>query len=170
MEEKPRHEKDKINPFTEAKQKKKSFMAKEKMKEVKNKLWAAQQSSKTFREDKGPIKPKEGGSKVDAKIDKKLQTRKREQKSLQKSMQTAQLSTASMGNFDRKLRNEPAAPKSQKRRLKDRIGGNELSKIHQNIGAEKTRNLSILKKMGKKAELDAGERMKAHMDTNKMVK
>lgn len=41
--------------------------------------------------------------------------RKREHKSLMKSLNMAQLSTASMGKFDRKAgKNEPEAPKSQK--------------------------------------------------------
>ena len=38
--------------------------------------------------------------------------RKREHKSLMKSMQLAQKATASMGQFDKKLKNEPAAAKS----------------------------------------------------------
>ena len=40
--------------------------------------------------------------------------KKRERKSLDKSLQLAQLSTASMGKFDRKVRNEPDAPQSNK--------------------------------------------------------
>lgn len=43
----------------------------------------------------------------------KNKLRKREMKSLTKSLQTAQMSTASMGRFDRKVgKNEPDAPLS----------------------------------------------------------
>jgi hypothetical protein len=44
--------------------------------------------------------------------------RKRERKALMKSLQLAQVSTASMGKFDRKLHNEPEAPTSQKIKTK----------------------------------------------------
>jgi hypothetical protein len=107
---------------------------------------------------------------VQEKMELKQQVRKREQKSLSKSLNNAQLSTASMGKFDRKVRNEQDAPGSQKKKLKDRIGGNELTKIHQNLPAEKARNMKILAMMGKKQESMAGEKVKAHMNTNKMVK
>jgi hypothetical protein len=45
----------------------------------------------------------------------KAATKKRERKALDKSFKLAQLSTASMGKFDRKVsKNEPDAPSSQK--------------------------------------------------------
>ena len=40
--------------------------------------------------------------------------RKREHKALMKSLQMAQMATASMGKFDKKLKKEPDAPKSQR--------------------------------------------------------
>lgn len=43
-EMKPRHEEGGLDPFTETKQKKKMVVAKEKLKQIKNQLWAAKES------------------------------------------------------------------------------------------------------------------------------
>lgn len=82
----------------------------------------------------------------------------------------AQKSTASMGNFDKKVKGEKDAEKSQKKRLKDRIGGNELTKIHQNLPAEKERNLKVLQMLERKKESAAGGKVKAAMDKDKMAR
>jgi hypothetical protein len=52
-----------------------------------------------------------------------------------------------MGKFDTKVKGEKDAPKTQKKKLKDRVGGNELTKIYQNLPAEKERNMKILQMM-----------------------
>jgi len=136
MEEKEGAEKTGLDSFTEKKQKHKMVVAKEKLKQIKNTLWAAKDAERKFRkENPGAVVPPRD-QKEDKQEDKadpldlKKQSKKREQKSLAKSMKTAQLSTASMGKFDKQLKGEKKPETSQKKRLKDRVGGNELTKIH----------------------------------------
>lgn len=165
-------------------------VAKEKLKQIKNQLWAAKEVEKTAKEAaKGAIvAPKD--EKIEKPADKKVshdgeekttitkpekfelkqQVRKREQKSLAKSMKNAQLSTASMGKFDKKVKGEKEAPTSQKKKLKDRIGGNELSKLHQNLPAEKERNLKVLAMLERKKESVGGGKVKANLDADKVAR
>ena len=67
--------------------------------------------------------------------------RKREHKSLMKSLTLAQMSTASMGKFDRKRKNEPDAPNSQK--IKKKKSNSSLADLEKNRSSEKERNMKI---------------------------
>ena len=70
------------------------------------------------------------------------QLRKREHKSLMKSLTLAQMSTASMGKFDKKKKNEPDAPNSQK--IKKKKSNSSLAALETNSKMEKERNMKIL--------------------------
>mmetsp|Transcript_4850 Transcript_4850/g.6417 ORF Transcript_4850/g.6417 Transcript_4850/m.6417 type:complete len:108 (+) Transcript_4850:587-910(+) len=68
--------------------------------------------------------------------------RKREHKSLMKSLSLAQMSTASMGRFDRKAgKNEPDAPTSQK--IVKKKSNRAIGELAQDAGKEKERNMKI---------------------------
>jgi len=72
----------------------------------------------------------------------RTELRKREHKALMKNLTLAQMSTGSMGKFDRKAgKNEPAAPKSQKVEKKKSNSG--LAKFEHNRAGEKERNMKI---------------------------
>jgi len=75
-----------------------------------------------------------------------------------------------MGKFDKKVNKfEPDAPKSQKKQKKKSNAG--LHKMETTAGAEKARNLSILKLMDKEKAYNAGgDKVKAAMDTDGMVR
>lgn len=68
--------------------------------------------------------------------------RKREHKSLMKSLTLAQMSTASMGKFDRKLNKEPDAPASQ--RVEKKKSNKGLFELERDRGQEKQRNMKVL--------------------------
>ncbi len=76
--------------------------------------------------------------------------RKREHKALMKSLTMAQLATASMGKFDKKLRREPDAPKTQ--RLAKKISNKALGALEADRGGEKKRSLKMLELLARKAE------------------
>ena len=71
--------------------------------------------------------------------------RKRERKALMKSLTVAQMSTASMGKFDKKVnKHEPDAPKSLK--TKGKSGNPHLNHLESKMGkgtVEKERNMKI---------------------------
>lgn len=67
-----------------------------------------------------------------------------------KSLTMAQLATASMGKFDKKLKKEPDAPKTQ--RLVKKKSNKALGELESNRGNEKSRNLKIFDFMQRKAE------------------
>ena len=102
----------------------------------------------------------------------KTMLRKREHKSLMKSLTLAQMSTASMGKFDRKKKGEPDAPGSQK--IKKKKSNASLAALDNNRSSEKDRNMKIFSKLQKKDELGAysgsGSKSNVHLSTNKMVK
>jgi len=75
-----------------------------------------------------------------------------------------------MGKFDKKVKGEKEAPTSQKKKLKDRIGGNELSRLHQNLPAEKERNLKVLAMLDRKKDSLGGGRVKANLDADKVAR
>ena len=96
--------------------------------------------------------------------------RKRERKALLKSLQMAQMSTASMGKFDKKVNKyEPDAPNSLKKHKKK--SNAKLHTLETNKSTEKDRNMKILNMMQREKEYKAGgDKVKAAMDTDKMVK
>lgn len=72
--------------------------------------------------------------------------RKREHKALMKSLKMAQMSTASMGKFDRKVnKHEPEAPKTLK--VQKKRSNEHLFKMHENRSLEKERNMKIFNTM-----------------------
>ena len=97
--------------------------------------------------------------------------RKRERKALMKSLQMAQVSTASMGRFDRKLKNEPDAPKSQT--IKKKKSNAKLHELEKDKGSEKSRNLKILNLLSREKEIAVHghgvERSQAALNKDKMV-
>jgi len=90
--------------------------------------------------------------------------RKREHKALMKSLKMAQMSTASMGKFDRKVnKHEPEAPKSlqvQKKRSNE-----HMFKLSENRSLEKERNMKIFDTMQRKKDLGSN-----HLDDAKLTK
>ena len=81
------------------------------------------------------------------------------------------MSTASMGKFDKKVnKHEPDAPKSQKKEKKK--SNKALHDLESNKSMEKERNMKILNFMQREKEYNAGggDKVKAAMDTNKMIK
>ena len=110
MHEKPKHVESGMNPFDYARAEKKGKLEKQNLATLKNQL------HKTKPGDMKKIQvldQKQSGSmKLREDADRK-DIRKREHKSLMKSLTMAQISTASMGKFDRKLKKEPTAPTSQ---------------------------------------------------------
>jgi len=89
--------------------------------------------------------------------------RKRERKALLKSLQLAQISTASMGKFDKKVnKHEPDAPKSLKRPAKksnQHLHDIEFKKSKGEGNTEKDRNLKILGMLQKEKEYNAGKKI-----------
>lgn len=78
-----------------------------------------------------------------------------------KSLTMAQMATASIGKFDKKLKREPDAPKSQKKEKKK--SNKHLGELEVNRGAEQGRNMKIFSMMNKKADistLPVGEQSK----------
>ena len=73
-----------------------------------------------------------------------------------KSLKLAQMSTASMGKFDRKLKNEPDAPNSQKLKKKS---NQQLDSLGRNSADEKARNMKIFDLLQRKSELSATQGM-----------
>jgi hypothetical protein len=92
--------------------------------------------------------------------------RKREHKSLMKSLTMAQMSTASMGKFDRKLSKEPDAPTSQKVEKKKSNKG--LFELERDRSQEKQRNMKVLDFMQKKRDLEEGGKVNANLSGQKV--
>lgn len=82
----------------------------------------------------------------------------------------AQISTASMGKFDKRQKTE-AEPIAAGKILKKKSNA-ALNSLEKNRGAEKDRNLGILKWMGKAEEASASKKNKGDhkLDVNKMLK
>jgi hypothetical protein len=84
-------------------------------------------------------------------------------------MQFAQKATASMGQFDKKLKNEPAAAKSQK--LLKKKSSSKLDSLNYNRTSEKERNMKIFATMEKKKDLAAsGNKATANLSDTKVMK
>lgn len=99
--------------------------------------------------------------------------RKREHKSLMKSLTLAQMSTASMGRFDKKAgKNEPVAPTSQK--VQKKKSTSKLGELTHNAPKERERNMKIFNMLQKKSDIDTAgvgqSRSKAHIDSDKIAR
>lgn len=82
----------------------------------------------------------------------------------------AQMSTASMGKFDKKVnKHEPDAPNSLK--VHKKKSNAKLHTLESKPSAEKERNMKILQTMQKQKEYNAGgDKVKAAMNPDKMIK
>jgi len=158
MLEKPKHAASGIDPFTFEKAEKRAVIEKQNLRHLKNKMHANGEANK------GDVKilgatangkaaaPGEGPSMKLKENKEKQNIRKREMKSLTKSLQTAQMSTASMGKFDKKAgKNEPDAPGSQK--VKKKKSNAALDRLGSHRGEEKSRNMNIFDKILKGQDL-----------------
>ena len=94
----------------------------------------------------------------------RTELRKREHKSLMKSLTLAQMSTASMGKFDRKLNKEPDAPTSQKVTQKKSNKG--LFELEKDRSVEKSRNMKVLDFMQRKRDQEEGGKVNAALAAN----
>lgn len=72
------------------------------------------------------------------------------------------MSTASMGKFDRKLKTEPAAPKTQTIIKKKSNKG--LFEMERNKGMEKSRNMKVLEVMQKKRDIALGGKVNGNLE------
>ena len=89
-----------------------------------------------------------------------------------KSLQLAQVSTASMGRFDKKLKSEPDAPKSQI--VKKKKSNKHLHELERDKSTEKSRNLKILNLLGREKDIAqhgyTADKSAAAVNKDKMVK
>lgn len=177
MEEKPEHVAAGMDPFTYQKQEKKLQKEKQDLRELKNQisnqdkarkdLQVLQAQNDTGKEEgeitEEPKKMTKGQTlklREDGERDK---IRKRERKALLKSLQLAQISTGSMGKFDKKVnKHEPDAPKSLKAPKKK--SNVKLHTLETNKSLEKDRNLKLLNLMQREKELKAGGKVESAMD------
>lgn len=143
------------------------------MRKLKNDLHAlkAQHGSKSLKKvteilSSKPSNAKAGPSEEEVR---KAATKKRERKALDKSFKLAQLSTASMGKFDRKVsKNEPDAPSSQK--IQKKKSNAQLANLERDPKQERERSLKILNWMQKSDEVKANKpKADAHFNADKMV-
>jgi len=154
MMEKPKHLAAGVDPFTYDKTEKRARTEKQNLRHLKNKMHDAGPANKGDVKILGAASNGKGGEhSMKLKEDKEKQNiRKREMKSLTKSLQTAQMSTASMGKFDKKAgKNEPDAPGSQK--VKKKKSNAALDRLSVNRGEEKSRNMGIFDKILKGQDL-----------------
>lgn len=143
MPEKGKHREAGVDPFTFARAEKKAKSEKQNLAEVRNKVNAIKPG--TMKDIKILGKKAEATSNGDLKQKsdtERNELRKREHKALMKSLTLAQMSTGSMGRFDRKAgKNEPNAPTSQKiLKKKSNKGLNDLT---HNTKKESERNMKI---------------------------
>jgi regulator of ribosome biosynthesis len=138
---------DHIDPFERMAVEKKLMLAKEKQKALQNQMRAAGVNMKILRENKSrfdTVQPEKKSKKRDFKANKK-QERDGFKKSLDKTLKNAQISTASMGVYDKKAtKNE----KSVKRKKK--------KNVNLSVSDEKERGLKMLKILKKKDEIAHG--------------
>jgi hypothetical protein len=149
-------------------------LEKEKMRKLKNDLHAlkATHGSKSLKNvtnilSNKPADQKPAGPSQDE--IRKQAIKKRERKALDKSFKLAQLSTASMGKFDRKVsKNEPDAPNSQK--ILKKKSNAQLANLERDPKQERDRNLKILTWMQKSDEVKTNKsKADAHFNADKMV-
>lgn len=170
IEDKP--DQGNVDPFTKKRQEKKLEVEKEKMKQIKNERHIQKEmKDKHTGEGNGKILANKSSphDKQDHDEAHKVGVKKRERKALDKSFKLAQLSTASMGKFDRKInKNEPDAPNSQK--ILKKKSNAALAKLEHNPRQEKDRNMKILSWMQKSEESKSYSKADSHLvDTTKLV-
>lgn len=166
MEEKPKHRAAGMDPFTFAKAEKNAMKEKQNLASIKNQIHAV-----SARNMKGEVKVLESKQSAAVKDTMKLKSdeerstlRKREHKALMKSLKMAQMSTASMGRFDRKAsKQEPDAPKSLK--VQKKRSNEHMFKLSADRSLEKERNMKIFGMLQKKKEMATG-----HIDDTKLAK
>lgn len=167
MEEKPRHVAAKTDPYTFVAAEKTAVKEKQKLAQLKNELTTSGEKRRGLRESEvlvGAKRTSAGmtGTKANASKDAVIREdrdklRKREHKSLMKSLNLAQLSTASMGKFDKKVgKNEVDAPKSQK--ILKKKSSKHLHTLNENKSMEKDRNMKIFNMLEKKRELKSSSK------------
>ena len=96
--------------------------------------------------------------------------RKREAKALMKSLKLAQMSTASMGKFEKKKKNEPDAPGSQK--IVKKKSNSKMFELESNKEKETARNMKIYDLIQRKSEIavTSGHKSLAHQNEDQIVK
>lgn len=81
----------------------------------------------------------------------------------------AQMSTASMGKFDKKVNKfEPDAPNSLKKQKKK--SNSKLNTLQGQSSLEKDRNLKILGLLQKEKDYHAGDKVKSALNSDRMVR
>lgn len=173
MEEKPKHKEAGLDPFTFAKQEKKAKKEKQDLAELKNKVSAVKPGAMKDLKILGKNGDAPAGDNLKLREEKeRTMLRKREHKSLMKSLTLAQMSTASMGKFDRKRKNEPDAPSSQK--IKKKKSNSSLAALESNKASEKERNMKIFDMLQKKSDLSkiqtGASRSNAHLNSDRLSK
>ena len=157
MEEKPIHRATGMDPFTFAKAEKNAKLEKQKLATIKNQI--AGVSASHMKSDVKVLESKQAaGVKDGMKLksdEERTALRKREHKALMKSLKMAQMSTASMGKFDRKAsKNEPEAPKTMA--VKKKRSSEHMFKLDKDRGLEKERNMKIFSMLQRQKELGQG--------------
>ena len=157
MEEKKKHVDAGLDPFTFKKNEKKLEKEKQALRELKNKINATGPAGKGNGMD-AVLDAKENGGAPSNRPEPKDGTlkkrqdgeresiRKRERKALMKQLTLAQMSTASMGKFDKKAtKAEPNAPASMQ--IHKKKSNKQLHAIETDRSAEKNRAMKILAQM-----------------------
>ena len=86
-----------------------------------------------------------------------------------KSLTMAQMSTASMGKFDKKVHKyEPDAPNSLKKPKKK--SNKNLHALETQNSVEKERNIKILNLLQREKDYKAGDKVKSALNSDKMVR
>ena len=170
-----------MDPFQYARAEKKAKMEKQKLAEVRNQVNAVKPGA--MKDIKILGQQKDGKEEAGAKSGRtdlkrmgdteRSAIRKREHKALMKSLTLAQMSTASMGRFDRKAgKNEPDAPTSQK--VQKKKSNKALAELTHNSGKEKERNMKIFNLLQKKQDIAVAGKGKptsnAHIDAEKIAR
>ena len=168
LEDKPTNDATGVDPFTQKRQEKKLHLEKEKLRKIKNEMHALKEAhGKTSIKGVTEVLRGKTDAANEAEV-RKQQVKKRERKALDKSLQLAQLSTASMGKFDKKVsKHEPDAPASQK--VLKKKSNQQLAKLQSDPKGERERNMKILNFLERSGESKASSKAEAHMDVGKMV-
>ena len=82
----------------------------------------------------------------------------------------AQLATASMGKFDRKVHEKEPDAKNAMKQQKIKKLKQEIHTISKDKGAERDRNLKVLNFLQREQESKASSKADAHLNSDKMAK
>lgn len=133
-----------IDPFEKMHLEKKVMLEKEKHKALQNQMRAAGVNMKLLREKKGTYEP--GAHPKDAKKKREKKTQRKDRELLDNTLKNAQVSTASMGIYDKKAtKNEKDLGKRKKKK-----------NVNLTPDQEKERSLKMLKIMKRKDEIKDG--------------